>query len=158
MPMLKDIVARLMAHHQRAKELGGDMMTYGPGEPLMVEAVMEIQRLRVALSPFAGFAGGKVGRPKDDLIITQGSNIARAQLTMGDCRKAAEALYGDQQDWSRNARPPTPAAMALELDHDKIWDYLMGPGMFDDVVPTIIAAIVVIVLVALGVGFMLGRI
>jgi hypothetical protein len=55
-------------------------------------AADEIERLREALKPFAEFAGQPVGRPPDDMVITQGSRIARRQLTMGDCARAAEAL------------------------------------------------------------------
>lgn len=52
----------------------------------------ENARLRGALQPFAEFAGGTVGRPPADTPITMGSRIARRQLTMGDCARAADAL------------------------------------------------------------------
>lgn len=41
-----DIVERLLAFHQRERERGGDMMTYGEGCPLAVEAAKEIEQLR----------------------------------------------------------------------------------------------------------------
>lgn len=43
-----------------------------------------------ALQPFASYADHD-GFVPDDYTITQGSRLARRQLTMGDCRRAAEA-------------------------------------------------------------------
>jgi hypothetical protein len=59
---------------------------------LVVADKDELERLRGALAPFAEFAGGKVGRPPADTPITMGSRIARRQLTMGDCARAADAM------------------------------------------------------------------
>jgi hypothetical protein len=50
------------------------------------------EKLRDALSPFADFAGQPVGRPPDDMVLTNGSRMARRQLTMRDCRIAAEVF------------------------------------------------------------------
>lgn len=51
----------------------------------------EIGDLIAALRPFAAFY---VRGAPDDHVITQGSAMAQRQLTMGDCRKAKEALEG----------------------------------------------------------------
>lgn len=47
---MTDIVERLLAFHQRERERGGDMMTYGEGCPLAVEAAKEIENLRTELA------------------------------------------------------------------------------------------------------------
>lgn len=44
-----------------------------------------------ALAPFADFAGARRTAPPG-LPITVGSGVARRQLTMGDCYRAAAAL------------------------------------------------------------------
>jgi len=40
-----------------------------------------------ALAPFAAFADMRGALP-DQFVITEGSPLAKKQLTMGDCRKA----------------------------------------------------------------------
>lgn len=45
--------------------------------------------LVTALTPFAAFHSFRV---PDEMTITSGSPMARRQLTMGDCRKAVEAV------------------------------------------------------------------
>jgi hypothetical protein len=47
--------------------------------------------LQDALRPFANFADTRKRVPSD-FVITHGSPIARAQLTMGDCYRAREVL------------------------------------------------------------------
>lgn len=52
----------------------------------------EIAKLRAALEPFAAYVRhGAIILP-DEFVITQGSGMARKQLTVGDCRRALEAL------------------------------------------------------------------
>ena len=46
-------------------------------------------RLLKALEPFADFASDRAPR---DLIITQGSHMAKRQRTMRDCQQAAAAI------------------------------------------------------------------
>lgn len=48
-------------------------------------------RLREALRPFADFADPR-GVVPADFVITQGSSMAKRQLTMGDCYEALAAL------------------------------------------------------------------
>lgn len=48
-------------------------------------------KLVEALRPFAAFALSK-SLPPDDFVITNGSAMARRQLTIGDCKRAAEAI------------------------------------------------------------------
>lgn len=62
------------------------------GMPIFRRMVKEVESLQAALAPFAEFAGGVVGRPPADTPITMGSRMARRQLTMGDCVRAADAL------------------------------------------------------------------
>ena len=57
----------------------------------MTDVAGLVEKLAEALEPFAAFADLS-GLVPDDHIITQGSPMARRQLTMGDCRKAAAAL------------------------------------------------------------------
>lgn len=47
--------------------------------------------LKAALEPFAAFADPRRNMPPS-MPITQGSGMARRQLTMGDCYAAADAL------------------------------------------------------------------
>lgn len=54
-------------------------------------AEKRVAEMREALQPFADYSDRKSLIP-DDHIITQGSYMAKRQLTMGDCRKAAEAI------------------------------------------------------------------
>lgn len=53
------------------------------------------EELVEALRPFANFGEGMT-RPRmclhDDMVITQGSSMARRQLTAGDCKAAFAAL------------------------------------------------------------------
>jgi len=49
----------------------------------------EVGDLIAALQPIADFY---VRGAPDGHVITQGSAMAKRQLTMGDCRKASEAL------------------------------------------------------------------
>ena len=55
----------------------------------------EIERLRVALKPFAAYADKNRIAPAN-LPISIGSPIAKVQLTMGDCYAAADILYEQQ--------------------------------------------------------------
>ena len=48
-----------------------------------------IPALLKALKPFADFATKKAPR---DQVITQGSHMAKRQLSMGDCQQAAAAI------------------------------------------------------------------
>lgn len=62
-----------------------------PAIPALILGIMDAG---AALEPFAAFDDG---RAPERLVITQGSSMARKQLTIGDCRKAAEvrrALLG----------------------------------------------------------------
>lgn len=63
---MESLIARLKARHQQARERGGDMMMYGDGEPLMIEAVNEIERLRSALAEI-GNGGHWAEIPRDTL-------------------------------------------------------------------------------------------
>lgn len=49
------------------------------------------KRMAAALEPFADFADPRGAFPKE-MQITRGSDMAKRQLTMGDCYRAAEAL------------------------------------------------------------------
>ena len=49
------------------------------------------ERLREALRPFADYADQGSSFP-DEFKITFGSRLAKRQLTIGDCRRAREAL------------------------------------------------------------------
>jgi hypothetical protein len=57
---VKSLVEALRAEHQKSRERGGDMMTYGEGQPLMVEAANEIERLQAKIT-------------KADYLLTQGA-------------------------------------------------------------------------------------
>ena len=93
----------LMDPDEIADELVSDMETGGSDPELArimvtalraavrAEALEDIERLRNALEPFAKFAA-KADMVTDDHIITQGSPLARRQLTMGDCKAAVRAL------------------------------------------------------------------
>jgi hypothetical protein len=52
---------------------------------------VRIAALEEALKPFADYAD-HIGISPDNLIITQGSLLAKKQLTMADCRRAREEL------------------------------------------------------------------
>jgi len=56
-----------------------------------VRNALRVMRLRKALAPFARYVEGQKALPRD-LIITQGSPLARRQLTLGDCLDALAAL------------------------------------------------------------------
>ncbi len=51
----------------------------------------EIERLRAALKPFAGYADPRHVVP-GSMVITNGSTLANGQLTMADCYHARTAL------------------------------------------------------------------
>ena len=53
----------------------------------------EAERLRDALRPFADFIGDDTRLPPD-MPLTQGSSMARRQVTVADFRAAARALQG----------------------------------------------------------------
>ena len=59
----------------------------------IVRALTRLPELLAALQPFADFHGRNA---PDRLVITQGSAMAKRQLTMGDCRVAAELLTGGE--------------------------------------------------------------
>jgi hypothetical protein len=59
------------------------------------------QQLIVALQPFADF---HVAGAPDRHVITQGSPLAKRQLTMGDCRTAAELLATIHEAPERRAK------------------------------------------------------
>jgi hypothetical protein len=50
-------------------------------------------RLVARLKVFADFADSQRRMPRD-LVITNGSSMAKRQLTMGDCYDAADAITG----------------------------------------------------------------
>jgi hypothetical protein len=52
---------------------------------------LRVMRLRKALAPFARYVEGQKALPPDH-IITQGSPLARRQLTFGDCLEALATL------------------------------------------------------------------
>jgi hypothetical protein len=56
-----------------------------------------------ALEPFASFADARRIAPPY-LPITQGSGMARRQLTMGDCYRAADAVAGMRAEGARRER------------------------------------------------------
>lgn len=53
-------------------------------------------RLQAALKPFAEYADPRVIVPFD-FVITNGSKMAKRQLTMGDCYEARRALDGEKR-------------------------------------------------------------
>ena len=57
----------------------------------LAAAEAEVERLREALRPFADYADGRGGVAYDH-VITMGSQLAKRQLTMGDCYVARAAL------------------------------------------------------------------
>ena len=57
------------------------------------EAAARIRELEALLKPFADFAANARWAP-NDLIITEGTGMARRQLTIGNCRAALQALGG----------------------------------------------------------------
>lgn len=59
--------------------------------------LVEIDRLRSALRPFANYADASNMIP-DNMKITLGSNFAKRQLTMVDCRRAAATLIPPTND------------------------------------------------------------
>lgn len=68
-------------------------------------AAARIERLSSALQPFAAFADKRHVVP-GSMVITSGSAMARTQLTMGDCYRAAEALEGNAApSWKCKAQP-----------------------------------------------------
>jgi hypothetical protein len=58
---------------------------------------LRIMRLRKALAPFANYVAGQRALP-EDMKITQGSPLARRQLTFGDCLEA-EAALKETEEW-----------------------------------------------------------
>jgi hypothetical protein len=63
------------------------------GFDLVVLPGARLEEVRSVLGTFAAFAPQPGSGPPDDFVITQGSRLAKRQLTMGDCR-AAQALLG----------------------------------------------------------------
>jgi hypothetical protein len=63
------------------------MMAY---DQKLADAETEIERLRSALKPFADYADPSHIVPAFHLI-TNGSPMAKKQLTMGDCYEASQA-------------------------------------------------------------------
>lgn len=59
------------------------------GSSVAIVPAEALAEIRAALRPFAAFHHSSA---PDEHVITQGSAIAKRQLTMGDCRRAAEAL------------------------------------------------------------------
>lgn len=53
-----------------------------------------VAKLEAALKPFADFADARKTVPTD-YVITEGSRLAKHQLTMGDCYAALDALKED---------------------------------------------------------------
>lgn len=71
------------------------------------------QALIAALEPFAAFGDPRRIAPPG-LPITQGSGMARRQLTMGDCYRAADAIAAmREQSAAREQRRAEP------LDRDE---------------------------------------
>jgi len=58
---------------------------------------LRIMRLRKALAPFGNYVVGQRALPEDH-IITQGSPLARRQLTFGDCLEALRTLQETATD------------------------------------------------------------
>jgi hypothetical protein len=61
------------------------------GMDLVILSAPRLQAIREALKPFADFVDA-AGAPPDSFAITQGSGMARRQLTVGDCRRAGAVL------------------------------------------------------------------
>lgn len=61
------------------------------GFGLVVLPAVRLEEIRCVLEQFAAFAPQLGQGPPDNFPITKGSELARRQLTMGDCR-AARAL------------------------------------------------------------------
>lgn len=68
----------------------------------MAITVTEGLAIRV-LEPFASFADPKRSAPSG-LPITQGSGMAKRQLTMGDCYRAADAIAAIRAELTRRER------------------------------------------------------
>lgn len=62
------------------------------GFDLVVLPGARLERVRAVLETFAAFAPRPGSGPPDDFPITQGSRLAKQQLTMGDCRAARSVL------------------------------------------------------------------
>jgi hypothetical protein len=56
----------------------------------------DIEELRAALKPFADYADPRQFMPAD-MVITQGSPMAKRQLTMGDCYTARRVMEGKNE-------------------------------------------------------------
>jgi hypothetical protein len=61
------------------------------GMDLVILSATRLQAIREALKPFADFVDA-ARAPPDSFVITQGSGMARRQLTVGDCRRAGAVL------------------------------------------------------------------
>lgn len=59
----------------------------------LTAASSRIGELEAGLKPFADYATG-AGKMPDDLVITNGSSMAKRQLRMGDCLTARSLLTG----------------------------------------------------------------
>lgn len=81
--------------HLAAGKLGHQMFN---GEAHLARAVAEITQLREALRPFADYAPAAQQQVPGHINITQGSWMARRQLTMADCYKARAALNNGGND------------------------------------------------------------
>ena len=64
---------------------------HGAGYVIVKDGANEIAFLRAALKPFAAYADRYYVAP-DNLPISTGSPLAKTQITMGDCYRAAAAL------------------------------------------------------------------
>jgi hypothetical protein len=76
------------------KDLGvlGAVLTDFAGQQVVVISGARLVTIMSALRPFADFAPHQPGGPPDTFAITQGSSLAKRQLTMGDCRRARDLL------------------------------------------------------------------
>lgn len=82
----------------------GSITVSGPQAKMMLDAMVEALNLnsmdvqginkkaRDALRPFADYADPS-RRIRPDHVLTAGSQLAKRQLTMGDCYAARDALY-----------------------------------------------------------------
>ena len=81
--VVPDVVKRLLAQKEEWREKYGD-------------AVATADAALAALKPFAEYADPRNKFP-DTLQITNGSSLARRQLTMGDCYWARDVLSTSQR-------------------------------------------------------------
>ena len=81
------------------KQEGEDGCDLSPGQGQCLNALQLILELEAALQPFADYVDTEALRLNipgalfpPEHIITQGSSMARRQLTLGDCQRALEVL------------------------------------------------------------------